>query len=270
MVFIRLYYEFGFYGALMMQKSILIPLPRRDFDPSETGIPWQTLTQKRIDVVFATPEGKPAVCDPIMLTGDGLGPFSSFLRADHQAQTAYLHMSHAEAFNHPIPWNHVNPEEYRGLLLPGGHAKGMREYLESPCLQSIVQAFFQTNKPVGAICHGVLLAARSRLPSGKSVLYGRKTTALLAAQELSAWALTKVWMRDYYRTYPQTVESEVKSFLASKRDFIKGLLPILRDNPQQLQRGFTVCDGNYVSARWPGDAHVFSQAFIALLERVSV
>lgn len=253
-----------------MQKPVLMPLPARDFDPTETAIPWQTLSQKGIEVVFATPDGKPAVCDPIMLTGHGLGPWSSLLSADIHAQKAYHHMSETALFRHPRKWHEVTVSDYQGLILPGGHAKGMREYLESDGLQSIVQSFFQANKPVGAICHGVLLAARSRLPSGKSVLYGRKTTALLATQECSAWALTALWMGNYYRTYSQTVESEVKSFLASKQDFIKGHWPLYRDNPHQLQRGFAVRDENYVSARWPGDAHCFSHALIAVLEQASV
>jgi hypothetical protein len=41
-------------------------------------------------------------------------------------------------------------------------------------------------------CHGVLLAARSSLHSGKSVLYGKKTTALTKRMELIAWRLTRL------------------------------------------------------------------------------
>src|SRR5438045_8840077 len=51
---------------------------------------------------------------------------------------------------------------FDALLLPGGHrARGMREYLESEILQRHVASFFDKEKPVAAICHGVLLAARS-------------------------------------------------------------------------------------------------------------
>lgn len=271
LVTIRLYYQsknnVSYYN---MKKSVLMPLPASDFDPTETAIPWQALVENKIDVIFTTPDGKSASCDPIMLTGIGLGPWSSLLSAGKLARAAYKNMSETSSFQSPLKWHDVNVKDYQGLILPGGHAKGMRDYLESNCLQSIVRAFFEANKPVGAICHGVLLAARSMLPSGKSVLYGRKTTALLAMQEYSAWALTALWMGNYYRTYTQTVESEVTSLLASKHDFIKGDWPLYRDNPQQPQRGFAVHDGNYVSARWPGDAHCFSNVFIAVLEKASI
>jgi hypothetical protein len=57
------------------------------------------------------------------------------------------------------------------------------------------------------------------------------------------------------------------------------------DSPAQFERGprtasargtadddthaFVVEDGNYVSARWPGDAYLFARRFGALLERAA-
>jgi protease I len=69
----------------------------------------------------------------------------------------------------------------------------------------------------------------------------------------------------YYRTYPQTVESEVKAALASRGDFLKGPFGMKRDSPETVGEGFTVRDGNYLSARWPGDCHTFSARFVELL-----
>ena len=40
---------------------------------------------------------------------------------------------------------------------------------------------------------------------------------------------------------------------------------LLRDAPQRLDRGFVVRDGNYVSARWPGDAHRYTNELLAVL-----
>jgi protease I len=120
--------------------------------------------------------------------------------------------------------------------------------------------------PVGAICHGVLLAARA-LGAGRSVLRGRRTTALTRTLELSGWALTALWLGSYYyRTYPITVQQEVTGMLAQQSDFDAGPPAILRDSPTHLERGFVVQDGNYVSARWPGDAHRFANAFSAVVE----
>src|SRR3546814_15614472 len=89
----------------------------------------------------------------------------------------------------------------------GGHrARGMREYLESPVLQKLVADFFAADKPVAAICHGVLLAARSKRADGRSVLHGRKTTALSWRHERTASAFAHVgrfWDRTHSPTYPE-------------------------------------------------------------------
>ncbi len=71
----------------------------------------------------------------------------------------------------------------------------MRQYLESEKLQAVTAQFFDHNKPVAAVCHGVVLAARSiSSKTGKSVLRGLKTTSLLSVQEKLAWWLTWLWL----------------------------------------------------------------------------
>lgn len=250
-----------------MPKKILIPLPSFDFDPTECAVPWKYLIDNGVEVVFATPNGQEAVCDQRMLNGNGLGLLTGLLRADAPSQKNYQELKNSTEFKHPKKWSEVDSKNYDGVILPGGHAQGMKEYLESSQLQKIVSEFFKSDKAVGAICHGVVLAGRSNLENGKSVLHGKKTTALLNTQELSAWALTCLWLGSYYRTYPQTVEAEVKSKLESPKDFIKGPMPLKRDQFDKLQYGFTVVDGNYVSARWPGDAHKFAVDFLDLLKK---
>jgi putative intracellular protease/amidase len=279
--------------------EILLPLPARDSDPTEVAVSWRVLTARGHHVTFATPHGQPAECDPIMLSGAGLDrwsrvpvigrfrPFGWLLRANKDARAAHAAMIADPAFQHPIAWDAIDPAKFDGLLLPGGHrARGMRAYLESPVLQSAVAAFFAAGKPVAAICHGVLLAARSHSADGRSVLHGRKTTALTWAQERTADRLAHIgrpWDRDYYRTYLEapnepagymSVEQEVTRALADPGDFAAEPPPGpnrwrqmagLRDSAKDLRAGFVVRDGNYVSARWPGDAHAFATAFADLL-----
>lgn len=245
---------------------VLIPLPSEGFDPTEAAVPWRLLAARGHQVQFATPDGQVALADLRMLNGAGLGPLRSLLIADANGRSAYEAMAQAPAFNQPCAYTDIDEQAFDALLLPGGHAPGMIEYLESEVLQALVAHAFEKNLPVGAICHGVLLAARAKDAQGRSVLYGRKTTALTQRQELIAWALTVVWAGDYYRTYPTTVEAEVRAALAAPQDFLPGPLPLRRDSPQHLDRGFAVRDSQYVSARWPGDAHRFARSFARLLE----
>lgn len=248
-------------------KTVLMPLPSTDFDPTESAVPWSILSAHGHHVIFATPDGKPGQADPRMVHGTGLGMLAPVLRADVNGQAAYARMIASREFKKPISYAEIVAKNFHGLLLTGGHAQGMKPYLESPILQKAVADFFIAAKPVGAICHGVVLAARSKLPSGVSVLHGKKTTALTQRMELSAWALTCLWLKNYYRTYPQTVQAEVCAALAKRRDFIVGPLNTTRDSPDNLDIGFTVQDGNYLSARWPGDAHRFATEFAAMLAK---
>ena len=250
---------------------ILMPIPDFDFDPSETSIPWTILKDNNVDIIFATPSGQPGKADTRMLTGKGLGMFTSVLRANNDAVHHYNLMIKDKMFNNPIKYEDIKSTDYCGIILPGGHAPGMRTYLESKILQNVISQFFEENKPVGAICHGVLLVARSiNHKTGKSVIYNYKTTSLLRSQELSAYYLTKIWRKKYYRTYPITVEDEVKSYLIDNKNFMKGNSGLTSDSINNTTHSFSVLDNNYLSARWPGDAYLFSLEFLKLINTANI
>lgn len=246
---------------------ILMPVPNRDFDPTETSVPWRLLTDAGHSVVFATPSGLAATPDERMISGKGLLFWSPLLRARADARILTASMLTSPEFMQPLAYSALKNNVFDGLILPGGHASGMQEYLEDEHLQTIVVDFFREHKPIGAICHGTVLAARSVDPqTGRSVLDGRRTTGLTRSMELSAWLMTP-WLGRYYRTYPQTVQAEVQAACGGSGAFLEGPFALLRDSPTALHRGFVVEDSNYISARWPGDAYAFSTAYLALLAR---
>ncbi|MCB1174772.1 MAG: DJ-1/PfpI family protein [Leptospiraceae bacterium] len=245
---------------------ILMPMASQDYDPTEASIAWRELSQLGFRFQFASVDGRPASPDPRMMTGSGLGVWKSLLMARRDAVQACSAMMAAPGYANPLCYDELRGSDYDALLLHGGHAPGMRSYLESPILQELAAAFVEQGKPVAAICHGVLLLARSKSSDGRSVLYGRKCTTLLSSQELAAHALTRLWLGSYYRTYPETTcQAEVTANLQSASDFCPGPTPLLRDDPEHLQRGFTVRDGNLLTARWPGDAYNFARRFAELL-----
>ena len=280
---------------------ILVLLPARDFDPSEAAVSWRVLARAGHRIDFATPDGQPAVADDIMLTGQGLDWWGAvpllrnfplaglLLRANRDARKAYAEMIADPNYRAPRRWDAIDASGFDALLLPGGHrARGMRDYLESEILQRHVAGFFDAEKPVAAICHGVLLAARSiSKRTGRSVLHGYQTTALTWALENSAWSLARIvrfWDPNYYRTYLEadgqpkgfmSVQQEVTRSLASAEDFrdVPTTDPDYRRKTSGLQRdsiddsrpAFVVRDRNYVSARWPGDVHSFASTFANML-----
>ena len=286
---------------LALVATVLIPIPDTDFDPTEVAVSWQVLTAQGHTVVFSTESGVQAVADDIMLTGRGLDFWSKvpglsraivvgrILRANRDARAAYGRMLASPEYRRPAVWADTDLQGVDGLLLPGGHrARGMRSYIESDVLQRLVSEAFRREILVAAICHGVLLAARTVDPvTGRSVLYGRKTTALTWELERRAWRIARVtrfWDPDYYRTYVEktgepigymSVQAEVTRALQSPDDFRDVAVGstdwrlktsgMTRDSASNARPAFVVDDGRYVSARWPGDTHTFAGTVSAKL-----
>ena len=246
---------------------VLVPLPDLGFDPTEVAVPWRLLTQGGHKLVFCTEQGGAAPsADPLLLER---GVVFGRLGARSQACAFYRELERDAAFRKPLSWNDGDFVDFDALLLGGGHAPGVRQYLGATSLQEQVAAFFARGCPVGAICHGVLLAARSRDPAtGRSVLYERRTTCLAKYQEFLGYLATFWKLGRYYRTYPPYVQDEVKAALHHPAiQFERGPLTFTsRDTETDSGPAFVVTDGTYVSARWPGDAYTFARTFQKVLE----
>jgi putative intracellular protease/amidase len=243
-------------------RRVLLPLPARDFDPTEAAVPWRALRAAGHEVVFATADGAMAACDPLLITGVVFGQ----LGADADARAAYARMTEDAGFRAPRRWHQLAPQDFDALLLPGGHAAGMRAWLEDASLQQWLAQYAALARPLAAICHGVLLLARARDAAGRPLLYARRTTCLPKYMEALAYALT-AWQRGrYYRTYPAYVEDEVRAALADPEQFQRGPVTLGRKGTASDDRGAYVCeDGHYLSARWPGDAHLLGRRLVAQL-----
>jgi putative intracellular protease/amidase len=138
-------------------------------------------------------------------------------------------------------------------------------------LRAKVAEFWRLERPVGAICHGVLVLARTIDPAtGKSVLFDRRTTCLPKYMERSAFLLTAWRLGRYYRTYPEYVQDEVVGALRHASQFERGPRSSKRGTRRDDGPAFVVEDGNYVSARWPGDAYLFARRFERMLQDAEV
>ena len=211
------------------------------------------------------------------------------LRANQAARSAYSAMIKDANFQQPLSYEQLDINDLAGVVFPGGHDKAIKPYLESESLRKFVRKLFpQTGgepiMPVAAICHGVLVLARTTDAQGVSVVYQRKLTSLPWSFENKAWQLGKIvrfWQPDYYRTYMENlyepvgfwgVEQELKRLTGGFCDVSKESTHywrktngIHRDSSTDDRCAWVVQDGRLLTARWPGDAHTFAKRFIALL-----
>lgn len=66
-----------------------------------------------------------------------------------------------------IAFRDIDPDDYVGLVLPGGRAP---EYLRyDPDLMRVTKDFFAKNKPVASICHGIEIIATADVIRGRQV-----------------------------------------------------------------------------------------------------
>jgi protease I len=64
-----------------------------------------------------------------------------------------------------VTFAEVDPNDYVGIFLSGGRAP---EYIrEDEDLLRITRHFFETNKPIGCVCHGVEIPARAGCVKGR-------------------------------------------------------------------------------------------------------
>ncbi|KAL0484253.1 hypothetical protein AKO1_004811 [Acrasis kona] len=264
-------------------RTVLFPIPDKDFDPTETAFAWSILKKYGYECHFATEDGNVGVTDLAILNNEGLSfaaktMFSmlGLTAKEDFVQKAYEDLTKDEHFLHPLSWKTVDVKNYDGLYCSGGHAWGVKQYLGSEELQRKVSEFWSLDRPVAAICHGVLLVARSKLlnDQSKSVLTGKRVTCLTNFQEWTAYYATGLMVGNMFRTYEETTQDEVTRLMynapnkeeATKQDQIQKLFdvgPPAYKKIWQIQEQFVVEDGNFLSARWPGDtmliAHRFAQ-----------
>eukprot|EP00743_Colponemidia_sp_Colp-15_P003763 GILK01004059.1.p1 GENE.GILK01004059.1~~GILK01004059.1.p1 ORF type:complete len:310 (+),score=21.81 GILK01004059.1:49-978(+) len=256
-------------------RKILFPLPQVGFDPTEAAYPWKVWTSLGYSVVFATPTGDPAHCDPEILKG-ALGGFVN--KVYEEPEKLYFEMYGSESYTKPLRYSDVKPEEFDAIHFTGGHGAGMTPFLNSPWVHKMALHFLSSNKTVGAICHGVLALSRAIDPqTNRSVLHSRKTTTVPAYLEGFAYYLTRylAGMGTYQlnTTWPQYCEDEVKQSLSTPENYIRGpwdfMAPLLPGSMSDHRHTFLVEDGNYLSARFWGDAVFYALRFAKKMEEQS-
>jgi protease I len=121
----------------------------------DTLYPFFRLPEDDFEVVVAGPEAR--VYHGVM---HEIPPLDGVPWDITREQPAY-HIKAAVAFRD------VDPREYLGLFLSGGRAPEYLRYNQD--LLRITRHFFEANKPVAVICHGVEIAAAAGVLKGRTL-----------------------------------------------------------------------------------------------------
>jgi protease I len=145
--------------SIMSSKKIL--MITGDFtEDYETMVPFQTLLAVGHTVHAVCPEKK---------AGDTVATCIHDFEGD---QTYTEKRGHNFALN--ATFDDIDPADYDALVIPGGRAP---EYLRlNARVLEMVRHFFDTNKPVAAVCHG------AQILTAAGVLKGREVSAYPACK----------------------------------------------------------------------------------------
>ena len=197
-------------------------------------MPWRLLTRAGHEVVFATEKGAAAPqADPLLLTGVLFGQ----LGAEPEPSAFYRELERDAAFCNPVAWDAIDVARFDGLLLAGGHAPGMRQYLGSTRCRSRSR---RSSRRDGRSARSATAcwwrrAASIPRPGGAS----SSSAARPACQ--GPWSATAYWLTAwklgrYYRTYPAYVEDEVRAALRDPaRQFERGPIALVRRDRRRIR-----------------------------------
>ncbi|MDF2719710.1 MAG: putative intracellular protease/amidase [Paenibacillus sp.] len=143
----------------MMSKKILI-ITGDAAESLEVYYPLYRVLEEGYEAVVASPTKK--VLRTVVHDFEGWDTYTE--KPGYQLES---HVSFAD----------VDPAEFDALIIPGGRAP---EYIRlDEHIPRIVSHFFETNKPVGAICHAALVLAALK---NNSYFEGRTMTAYTACK----------------------------------------------------------------------------------------
>lgn len=81
---------------------------------------------------------------------------------------------------HPI--TSVSPEDYDAVFFPGGHGP-MWDMADNPNVSRVVEALYNSDKPVAAVCHGVAALIGARTPDEKPIVDGKELCCFSNSEE---------------------------------------------------------------------------------------
>lgn len=84
---------------------------------------------------------------------EGAGAQTQIISPKADQVQGWNHFDKADFFSVDIPLDRANPADYDALLLPGGVANPDQLRTNEKAIQ-FIRSFFQSGKPVAAICHG--------------------------------------------------------------------------------------------------------------------
>jgi putative intracellular protease/amidase len=144
--------------------------------------------------------------------------------------------------------SNINPADYKAVLVCGGQGP-MYTFVDNTELHKFFVDFYLTGKPTAAICHGVSILLKTKLPNGKYLVEGKKWTGFANSEENYADAYVG------QKIQPFRIEDEAKKMPNSKFEVAPMFEP------------FVVQDGNLITGQQQNSGAEAAKLVITAIEK---
>ena len=111
---------------------------------------------------------------PVIIDSEDMGPYDYAFLNDSVAQYK---------IKHTLSMEDVNPEEYSAVYFVGGKG-AMFDFPQNARIKSIVREYYQSDKVIGAVCHGPAALVNVRLDDGSALLANKTVSSFTNEEEL--------------------------------------------------------------------------------------
>ncbi len=147
----------------------------------EFATPYYYFTDKNIEIVVATPKGGQAPIDPKSNEPGFQTESTKRYFTDAKAQKLLSSTKKLSA---------VDQDNFDAIFYPGGHGP-MWDLATDKNSISLIQSFYNHNKPIAFVCHGSAALVNVKNANGDYLISGKKVTSFCNTEE-DAVQLTKV------------------------------------------------------------------------------
>jgi putative intracellular protease/amidase len=202
----------------------------------EGAAPYYVFRDAGVDLTLVSPKGGQPPVDPKSDLPENQTPAMTRFKEDKAAQ---------KVFATTEKLSDARSEDFDAVFYPGGHGP-MWDLVDNPESIKLIESFYNSGKPVAAVCHAPAVLHRVTY-QGASIVKGKRVTGFANSEEEEV-QLTKV--------VPFLVEDELKR--------LGGLYEKVPN-----WGSFAITDGRLITGQNPASSTAGAQALVELLTELS-
>jgi len=198
----------------------------------EGAAPYYVFLDAGVDLTLASPKGGQPPIDPKSDLPENQTDAMTRFKQDPDAQ---------KVFANTLKLSDMRAEDFDAIFYPGGHGP-MWDLVDNPDSIALIEAFYNSGKPVAAVCHAPAVLHRV-MYEGAPIVKGKRVTGFTNTEE------EEVQLTD---VVPFLVEDELKR-LGGRFEKV--------DNWQS----FAITDGRLITGQNPASSTAGAEALVKLL-----